>query len=505
MLKIHSNSTSLPYISQLKEFIPQLPNNWIKEKLSQNVRFFSGKTPLDSFLEEQNKKYRYNQDVKTIDEGVLKNLFSLAVTSCFTNCHVTPKKVVVGGEVSTDGWGDLSQMWFTGKNLSEDLPECDVSVFANLMGRAPPAFVKSNKVTDLTFASKEEHEKKGVNKGYLLADMIVNIPHGYLPNPNKKPIFRVEEYGFSASSGDFAMGLDPMYEDIIGIQLMDVSGAESLEQLSQASLKSHLAAKKDSFFLGYLKKDHGDKENHRAGFVLAAAASQIGKSQDIAIVCPYEDLQQLDVEALKACQIKSVVLMESVNGVLTKKQTLSLQTEGKEICILNPFPLSNEDWMILLKFSAPLVGCTGDMSLSEVISNGKIPFYPPRWHKAQFMEQLQKIGFTYHDEFPQLLQFFQLLEKLPENGSLDNLSNNCKKMGLLSNSLVLEAQNFAAKIRAFYCARHPLASRVKQALVYAAHPHLKKIEEQLFEDWKQNAKTLKECIDEFVTFVPKMI
>jgi hypothetical protein len=389
-------------------------------------------------------------------------------------------------------------MWLTAKNLIEDLPDCSVALSTNLKNRGvPPQISKTfHKAKNLVITSDDDLQKKNIQKELKEADLIINIPHGHFPIPKNKPLLRVEEYGFNPGNA-FALGLSPHSYSTLGIPLTSISTAENLQELSHTSLKTHLSEKQRPFFLGYLKKDHGANEQHRAGFVLAAAASNAILSKDIDIICPFEDLSKLNTDALEALNVARIILMtDDGKGKLKEKNSLNLQSQGREIRILNPFPLPNDDWMLLLKFCEPLVGCTGDVSFSEVISNKKIPFYQIRWHKAEFIEQIMELtGYVYKEDFAKLHHFFNLLKNsLEENSKIGDISSTCLKMGsMIDKELIAEYQKFSTCIQQHYSTNQMLASRVKRELAYAQYPEIKKLEQKIFERWKNDEITLQEA------------
>lgn len=511
-LKIEEGSKTIlqdqeKIVSQVNATIDQLENGWVRERLFQISKFFSSESPLDEFYKAQLQRYshlienlevHFTEKMKKITKSTLENIFEIATATCYDSFNISHKKIIIAGEVSSDGWGDYFQMWLTAKNLTENIPESSVAISADLRNRGVPPQVSKTfqKAKNLIFASNEDLQKKNIEKELKEADLIINIPHGYFPNPGNKPILRVEEYGFSPNNA-FALGLSPHSYNVLGIPLTGISPAKSLQELSHVSLEAHLSEKKRPFFLGYLKKDHGMDEQHRAGFVLAAAASYASRSEDIDIICPFEDITKLNTDVLKSLSVARVILMEpDGKGELKEKQSLNLQPQGREIRILNPFPLPNDDWMLLLKFCEPLVGCTGDMSFSEVISNQKIPFYQIRWHKAEFIEQIMELtGYVYKEDFIKLHQFLNVLKSsLEENSKTGDISKNCLNMGLMINEeLIAEYQKFAVCIQKHYCTNQILASRVKRELAYAQHPELKKVEEEIFERWKNDEITLEQA------------
>jgi hypothetical protein len=296
--------------------------------------------------------------------------------------------------------------------------------------------------------------------------------------------------------------------------LTKVSDGNSLEELVHVPLKAYLTAGKRPFFIGYLKDDDGavfKSEQRRASFILAAAASQANLSGDFDIICALDELMNLDQKALRALNIGCVIALEPDHqGNLIEEQRLEIQPEGKTIRILNAFPLSNDDWMLLLKFCEPLVGCTGDMSFIEVLSNRKIPFYQIVFHKTDFVKQLIKLtGYIYQGQFVKLHKLFKtLLSTLSHHYSLKkDFSRDCAEIGkMVDQEFVAEMHNFVDCVQKYYNANEILASRAKRALAQGEHPELKQLEQELLKSWMNEEITLEEAcqqLQEQVTSLTK--
>lgn len=492
-------------LSEVKTVMNQLDDGWVKERLTK--RYFSDTSHKHAFLKAKlQSKFGFSAAkadafvLERKNRGIEKDshLFQLATESCYDSFNVRGKKIVVTGEVSSDGWGDYFQMWLTANNLAKTMPEISVLISAELTNRQlPPQAPKApQNVENLILIDSDEAKKREVENKLKKADLLISIPHGYAPNPGKKPVLRVEEYGFNPNA-EYALGLSVASNKIVGIPLTVVSKAESIQELSHTSLRDHLLDENRPFYVGYLKEEQASNERHRAGFVLAAAAVQNTLSADIDIVCPFNDINELDINSLQKLNIGRVVLLErDRNSELKEKQFVAVSPAGREIRILNPFPISNEDWMLLLKFCEPLVGCTGDMSFSEVISNKKIPFYQIRWHKVEFMEQLIEFcGFDYHEDYNRFHRVLKLFNDcLVENSKSTDLPENFLAIGrLVDEQLVSECQKFANRIEQHYCANAILASRVKRELAYAQYPELKKIENEIFTKWENGEITLQKA------------
>lgn len=468
-------------IAQIQDVIAHSDHAWSKERLTQILKYDSGESSFDSFLLRQmKKKYGEETHLKTLK---LNAIFTLATASLYDSVPTKNKKIAVTGEVSTDGWGDLFQMLVTSQILKRSMQDAAILLSTDLRHRPkPPGFPKSSFVVeDLIIYS--EGDLESAKAKLREADLIVHIPHGTSLNPGAKPSMKVEEYGFDYTT-NYSLGLSPVNPKILGVPLPAPSDAESLQELTDPFLKKMLW---NPFFLGYIKKDHSIKEEHRAGFILAATASCRHKTQDIDIVCPLEEISSLDLTALKQQNVGRVVLIKN------EEVSITLNPKGKVVRILNPFPLSNQDWMTLLKFCEPLVGCTGDLSWSEVIANKKLPFYQIRWHKDNFFDQIISLaGYVYKEEFPKLHKFLTLMQETLQEVSEANL--NYLELGdMCDEELIAESEKFAQYIEKYYCSNTILTNQVKRELAYAAHPDLKSIEQAIFQQWSNGEITLMEA------------
>jgi hypothetical protein len=491
-------------LSQINQLIPKLKDGFSRERLTQIANYCSSAHPLDLYFKEEERRCLTSETEEEIEQycnelieeerlsiSRHKNIFSIATEHYYDTFDMKGKKIVITGEVSRDGWGDYFQMWLTAINLAELFPESSLSVCTDISFRTPPVLSKRcQKAKDLVSATE-----------FQAADLFIGIPHAAkypYPKPAGKPAFNVEECGFPPVGG-FALGFDPHRWSYVGLPLTKVSDANSLEELVHVPLKAYLTAGKRPFFIGYLKDDYDSGtfkfEQRRASFILAAAASQANLSGDFDIICALDELMKLDQKALMALNIGRVIALEPDHqGNLIEKQWLEIQPEGKTIRILNAFPLSNDDWMLLLKFCEPLVGCTGDMSFIEVLSNRKIPFYQIMYHKVEFVKQLIKLtGYIYQGQFVKLHKLFKtLLSTLSDQYSLkENFSRDCAEIGkMVDEEFVAEMHNLVDCVQKYYNANEILALRVKRALAQGEHPELKRLEQELLKRWMNEEITL---------------
>lgn len=454
-------------VSQINSL--ELKLDWVKERLSCIAQFHSGPSPLDDFYVYKLRQYsfssndpelHFNKNIKPITASTLGTIFLLATISQYESFPIRNKKIIVVGEVSSDGLGDYFQMLLTAKYLTKYFPECTIRICTNYK--------------DLTPISDEELKE---------ADLLINIPHGYSPNPGRVPKLRVEEYGFSPDQS-FALGLSSQSYKVVGISLTDISSSNLLDISSPLLQQLH-----EPFYVGYLKDS--PNEHHRVGFILTVISSCSNSSQNITIVLPLDKLANLNIVLLKDLGIRQVTKAGEI---------LNIQEKGKDLYIINPFPISNDDWMILLKYSESLIGCTGDMSFTEVISNDKLPFYQIRGHKKEFVDQvIELVGYVY--PLPNLHSYWTIIKSTLQETSSDNIYKNCVLLGsMVTPELISECKQFTSIIREYYCANEIIPSLIKRELIYVQYPKLKERDELLFEKWKDDEITLQEACNQIEAF-----
>jgi len=118
-------------------------------------------------------------------------------------------------------------------------------------------------------------------------------------------------------------------------------------------------------------------------FAEVVSIKEKASSKDITIVGPYKNthITRALLHQLKAQGITQVIL-KTPDGELETHAT-GLST-GKTLTLYVPGRLNHSNFINCMHLSEDLVGCTGDMSLSEVLALGKVPYYEIRGHKQNF-------------------------------------------------------------------------------------------------------------------------
>ncbi len=93
------------------------------------------------------------------------------------------------------------------------------------------------------------------------------------------------------------------------------------------------------------------------------------------VISTQEDLEKhIDKDFFRKKGFASVRWISEKDGQ-QQDFVIPIQDHGKEFRLINPGALSKKDFKLVMALSAPLVGCTGDHSLTQALSYGKIPSY----------------------------------------------------------------------------------------------------------------------------------
>lgn len=173
----------------------------------------------------------------------------------------------------------------------------------------------------------------------------------------------VGEYGFKEQ--ELAMGLG---QDEHGIVVPDVSLADHPFALG------HLSPLFEADTCPYFC--YGSHLIQFLEFLLSS------NEPSVQVICPFSGNGQ----SLMHLEVGVVKYVTFYQNKKVEKTVHSNPKFSKEVVLINPFPLSHGDFLRCIKLSQAIVGCTGDISFSETIALGKVPFYEIRDHKKRFWQ-----------------------------------------------------------------------------------------------------------------------
>lgn len=175
--------------------------------------------------------------------------------------------------------------------------------------------------------------------------------------------------------------------DDLGVFLTPPLQDTSISTLQDPALASFLTEKADChLYYGYI---HESILDFLSFFLYRAAQEKI----DSVLVLP--EINFFDKPYVKQClaSVPNIAKLQMYRRndegfFIEDGAPISNSTQGITIHLIHPFPLQNQDVQILIAHSQSPVGCTGDMSLYEVLSYGKLPLYERPHHKPDVMHDL---------------------------------------------------------------------------------------------------------------------
>ena len=137
--------------------------------------------------------------------------------------------------------------------------------------------------------------------------------------------------------------------------------------------------------------------------------------------------------------------------------------------------------MCLVYHSGPLIGSTGDQSLSEAICLGKLPFYQCATWKKDLYGAL--IGYARDLHLEKLVKYFEavgMFSGYRNNGTpLPNEEKLQELFALSGDPEVLEEMDIlAGRIKSSSNFDHLLEAMLARDLLCAKHPELREVEEE---------------------------
>ena len=457
------------------------------------------------------------QHTKLLNEVVRNTLLPIYRGIDFSKREIS---ILVQGYIQNDGMGDFYHMVHAAKVIQAAFPEAKI-IFAG------EVLFLSKRIERLPALPFETilwgiRDKAGCRVAYednirdrqikdeceALSEqvtVILELPHERYENSITSsatiPKSRIFEYGtlsdeFYASMNKpysrYGMGVAPLEVGIIWKEPQ--SPMDAIETLSNPGLRSILLNTSDST-RNYMQTHilhFAYMRYHHSLFVqlcLAADENDVRRAIDFIL----NDISQTIVDDIIsspfAANIQEIQTIE--NGAITS--SIRLGAEGKTVRLINPFPLENTDMQKLIAIASGCVGCTGDLSISEVLSHGKVPLYYAPIHKKPFIDSLKELAVEFSGNTDSLLvRYLQGVDdfKLTEE-------KICERGRLLQNpDLYQEMAQFCAFLKEHYDFNRVLVDLVKRNIALAFHPEVKELENDVCRQF-QAGKSLPECYAEF--------
>ncbi|KAF3361814.1 hypothetical protein PHSC3_001580 [Chlamydiales bacterium STE3] len=285
-------------------------------------------------------------------------------------------------------------------------------------------------------------------------------------NTFENPLLKTKSIYFS-ESGNFqgianalnlhwySMGLLPLEEGIF------------LEEPQQSS---SLGDQECNCFVSYITT----LTSAKLTFIYLVSHLQKHVQEDLEIILyplTSEEIAMLDFPKLSQLGIAEVYIHSTDNPI----SKLPISPKGKKLHLKQFLPLPYENFIPLIKKSQWIVGCTGDLSLSECLSLHKVPFYEIREHKKETLFALLRVAQFFH--LQAVVSFLNLLQQI---GVLEpfTLAKEIADLILL-NTFRVEWETLVNYIKKFARFEHAFLAILNAFFHEQENPQWKKREEKI--------------------------
>jgi len=362
----------------------------------------------DSRLEELQRDVKQQIVVK-------KMIFNFAAANIFAQSKRidVDKPIVVCGQVCCDGKGDYFHMLSFAKHIRKQFPNIplELIVMADLIHKGKLIFPQIEKCnTYIHYEDEPEGFIQFLNEKIAQSSIWISGPiepdgiNYSDPEISEKGI-AISEYDAASNGSEcdkhLQMGLS---SKATGIFLSSKNEKTGWFNLKNQPLKDYLWKKEplnlseinplrynstNQLFVFYRKDMRG-----LVNFVTTAINFADYTNKEVIDICIFssEFFKEIKKENLFSTFPISEIKFVSFDGNEPQEEVIKIHENGKTLRLIFPDFLEKKDFKLLMKLSAPIVGCTGDGSLSDVISLGKIPFYEVNKHKLQLFHEIKLIS-----------------------------------------------------------------------------------------------------------------
>jgi len=296
-----------------------------------------------------------------------------------------------------------------------------------------------------------------------------------------KSLYFAESGNFQGMENSFAlnwysMGLNPFEEGLFLPISKHGKGEWNSPLLSRLWEQKSLST--GSFHLGYFNQQQADAA--RLFLYLTCCRVHPGEPSSLVLLMPIAALEALalDIPWLASQQIKQIIHQKS-DG--TEKR-YAIASQGRDLFLINCFPVTSQDFIRLIKESGPVVGCTGDGSLGECLAAGKLVFYEVRRHKMQTYQGLLELARFYGTKSPLLLQYLQAVAQIDQSRSPEERALFLAQ--LLEEPLLFDAWREVTKaISLYFDFEEALLGRVARHLLLSQDSSLRQKEEKAIQEY----------------------
>ncbi len=451
-------------------------------------------------------------------EKIKENLFLEATAHHYEKLalNLKNKTLIMTGMMHSDGVGDYYHITAAAEQIKKDFPDVKIKILVFTIAKEPP---KGLKILDSSlFETQICHYSpvpQHLTDALTSADFVLEMSQ---ETPSIKPLCKglQERYRFIGEYGLSHPAMGVAKEDM-GIFIKDVPKTTSLLDVKNPDLRKVLFGKQDPTpedLVAYLKNHEPYVAYLKSGslyqmaflYTIIAYQDTSAKSS-IDVFIPNVPLDALDRDFLRAHGIATIKVIDK-DG----EKVDVISEKGKELRLINLFPFDQTDFQTLFTQTNPLVGCTGDHSLSEALSYGRSAFYEIRPVKTTFWNEMIELAGFVGSEPHYLKQYFIELKNMysPHQermiySSNKELSNFFKQLQptLVANSVKIaeilrkpefasEMEQFTTLMRSQFNFNKTLKAIASRQFALSQYPELQTFEAALKKDYMNGSKSLKE-------------
>ncbi len=280
----------------------------------------------------------------------------------------------------------------------------------------------------------------------------------------------------------FSMGMQPFEEGIFLERTFDEIRPWQDEGLTKLLWHTPIPSPeqiavyqaKHSLHVGYLTRI----EIQQLIFIYLIVAHRQRDLRHIDIVLPklnFDDFTLLDKEWLAAQGIGQVMLVDF--DVDDKERLICTTGAPVQKCLrlIHVYPIPAPDFEKLLELSEDIVGCTGDLSLSDCLIAGKVPYYELREHKIETWQALKLLA-----THLKLTAVCQYLDGVEVYGEMEPVAVVARLTEILKRQdFMSQWKQLIGFIKQNYSFKASFHGNMQRFLQCSAHPDLERFEDGL--------------------------
>jgi hypothetical protein len=270
-------------------------------------------------------------------------------------------------------------------------------------------------------------------------------------------------------------------------------------------------------------------------YALSALTAGIDKEKNVDLITPLPSRNEAILRINLNPALQQQLLKNGVGKIIICnkdgqfEQNLSIDGKGISLRMIDPFPLTGSDFSTVMRNASGPIGCTGDMSLSEVIAMGSPIYYQAPGHKTHTMQMLCELRqFTSNKDNDKVTEYLKrayvlsnygnelvvnqsLAEKNPgveytnEEREL-HLQTLSMELGKLANDpeFLAEWKDFTHLLTHEFAFENVLNEDIHRIMAHQNQPELKNAYEELKKNFVKGSISLEASYNEMAALIKKI-